>query len=126
MAFVYYNPNPNNSHTGDCSVRAIAKVLNKDWEDVYIGLCAEGLMYRDMPTSAYVIGMYLKRHGYEQKFIPRICPDCTVVKKFAEDHPTGSFIVITDGHMVAVVDGDYYDTWDSGNEVVLYYYMEEM
>ena len=126
MAFVFYNPNPSNIRVGDCSVRAISRILDKDWEDAYIALCAEGLMYKDMPTSAYVIGMYLKKRGYIQKFIPNICPACTTVSKFAEEHPSGKFIAVTEEHMVAIVDGDYYDSWDSGGEIVLYYYMEEM
>lgn len=126
MAYVFYNPNKNGRRTIDCSVRAISKVLDKDWEEIYIGLCAEGLMYKDMPSSAYVIGMYLRKHGYEQKFIPYICPDCTSVRKFSEQHNKGKFVLVTEEHMVAVVDGDYYDTWDSGDEIVIYYYMEEM
>lgn len=124
MAYIYYNPNPNNTHVGDCAVRAVAKILGKDWEDAYIGLCAEGWKYKDMPTSAYVIGMYLREHDFRQKMIPNICPDCTTVKKFAQEHGDGKYITITEEHMTAVMDGDYYDTWDSGDEIVLYYYEE--
>ena len=126
MAFVFYNNNPNGNYVGDCSIRAIAKALGKTWEDAYIALCAEGLMYHDMPSSPYVIGMYLKKQGYERKMIPNICPDCTTLRAFVEDHKTGTFIIVTDGHIVTAIDGDYYDIWDSGDEIVLYYYMEEM
>ena len=126
MSFVFYNPNPNGKRVIDCSVRALSKVLDNDWEESYIGLCAEGFIYKDMPSSAYVIGMYLKKRGYKQKFIPYICPECTTVSKFAEEHKVGKFVLVTEEHIVAVVDGDYYDTWDCGDEIVIYYYMEEL
>ena len=30
-----------------------------------------------------------------------------------------------DGHVVTVQDGKYYDTWDSGNEIPVYYWEKE-
>ena len=35
------------------------------------------------------------------------------VKEFAASHPHGRWIISTDGHMMAVVDGDVIDTFDS-------------
>lgn len=122
MAYVPYNPNPSNQRVGDCVVRALSKVLGKEWEDTYIGLAAEGLFYHDMPSSDYVWGMYLRSYGFEQKAIPSVCPQCTTVKTFSEDHRKGRYVVKTQNHVVAVIDGDYYDSFDSGNEVVLYFW----
>jgi len=34
-------------------------------------------------------------------------------------------ILALSGHVVCVMDGDYYDTWDSGGEVPLYYWRKE-
>jgi hypothetical protein len=31
-------------------------------------------------------------------------------------------VIGTGTHVVAVIGGDYYDTWDSGEKVVLYYF----
>ena len=28
-------------------------------------------------------------------------------------------------NVIAVIDGDYYDSWDSGNEVPIYYWKQE-
>ena len=50
--------------------------------------------------------------------------DCTV-SDFAEDHPKGTYILALSGHVVCVKDGDYIDTWDSGNEIPLYYWQQE-
>ena len=32
MAFIYYNPNPQDSHVGDCVIRAVTKATNSTWE----------------------------------------------------------------------------------------------
>ena len=38
------------------------------------------------------------------------------------EHSRGTYVVGTGTHAIAVVDGCYYDAWDSGNEIVLYYW----
>lgn len=125
MSYVYFNPNPYNQRVGDCAVRAVAKAIGKDWEDAYVALCAEGLMYKDMPSSNYVWGMYLRKYGFEQKMMPSICPNCVTVERFAKEHPTGRYVLACQSHVVCVDSGCWYDTWDSGNEVVLYYFERE-
>jgi len=125
MAFVYFNPNPYGNRVGDCAVRAISKALGKDWEDTYIGLCSEGLMYGDMPSANYVWGMYLRRYGFTQKMIPSICPHCTTVAKFAELHPKGRYVLACQNHVVCVDSGNWFDLWDSSDETVLYYFERE-
>ena len=127
MAYQFYNPNPYNQRVGDCSVRAISKAMNMDWEDAYIALCSEGLKYKDMPSSNYVWGMYLRRNGFEQKIVPSICPDCITVESFADKHPKGKYVVACQNHTVCIIDGIIYDSWDSSNEIVLYFweYKEE-
>jgi len=125
MPFVFYNPNPKNQRVGDCAVRAISKAIGMDWSDAFIGLSAEGLALRDMPSANYVWGMYLEKYGFEEHMISSICPECITVKKFAEDHPKGRYVLACQNHVVAVVDGNYYDTWDSGGEIVLYFFKKE-
>ena len=122
MPFEFYNNNPKNQRVGDCAVRAISKAIGTDWSDAYIGLCSEGLALRDMPNSNYVWGMYLKKFGFEEKMISSVCPDCITVSQFAKEHPKGRYVLALQNHVVAVVNGTYFDTWNSGNEIVLYYY----
>jgi hypothetical protein len=126
MPFQFFNPNPKNQRVGDCAVRAICKAIGTDWQDAYISLCAEGLACKDMPSSNYVWGNYLKRFGFEERGIGSICPVCTTVAQFAEEHPENRYVLATQGHVVAVVNGSYWDSWDSGNEIILYYYEKEM
>lgn len=120
------NVNPIHKRADDCTVRAISKALGKTWEDVYVDLCLQGLKYYDMPSSNQVWGSYLKDNGYTRKIIPDTCPDCYTVSEFAKDNPKGTFILALHGHVVAVVDGVYYDTWDSGDRVPIYYWQKEV
>lgn len=126
MSYVFYNPNPKNLRVGDCAVRAVAKAIGLSWSDAYIGLCSEGLALRDMPSANIVWGMYLKKFGFEDHVISSICPDCTTVKKFTKDHPKGRYVLATQNHVISVIDGDYFDTWDSGDEIVIYFYKKEI
>ena len=126
MPFEFYNPNPKNQHVGDCAVRAISKAVGTEWSDAYINLCVEGLALRDMPSANYVWGMYLKKMGFAEHMMSSICPDCITVAKFAETHPEGRYVLACQNHVVTVINGTYFDTWDSGNEIVLYYYEKEV
>ena len=126
MPFEFYNPNPKNQRVGDCAVRAISKACGTDWSDAYIALCADGLALRDMPNSNYVWGMHLKKFGFTEHMIDNICPNCVTVSQFADQHPKGRFVLACQNHVVAVVNGTYFDTWDCGNEIVLYYYEKEV
>lgn len=125
MPYVYFSNNPKNVRVGDCAVRAVSKAVGQDWTDAYIGLAAEGLALRDMPSANYVWGMYLKKYGFEEHMISSVCPNCVTVSEFAKDHPKGRFVLATQNHVVCVIDGNYFDTWDSGNEVVLYFFKKE-
>lgn len=120
--FVSYNPNPMGAKVGDCVVRALSKALEQDWEQTYIDLCVEGCLHCDMPSANAVWGAYLRRKGFEREIIPNTCPECYTVENFCNDHPNGTYILALDGHVVSVVDGQYYDTWQSGREVPIYYW----
>lgn len=125
MGYIPTNPNPNNNHTGDCVIRAISIAENKDWDDVYVELMVKGYVMKDMIESNELWNSYLHKLGYARYIIPDTCPDCYTVREFAEDHPEGTYILGTGTHAVAVIDGDYYDTWDSGHRVPIYYWKKE-
>lgn len=79
----------------------------------------------DMPSSNRVWERYLFDNGFKRTLLPDTCPDCYTVKEFCRDHREGKFLLAIGNHVVAVEDGDYYDTWDSGNEVPIYYWRKE-
>ena len=95
-----------------------------DWDYVYAGTAFKGFLRKDMPSGNSTWGAYLDRMGYVRRGIPDSCPFCYTVKDFCKDHPRGKFLLSLDQHVVTVVDGDYYDTWDSGNEIPFYYWMK--
>lgn len=125
MAYRYYNPNPDKKYVGDCVIRALTILLNDDWENVYIDLSMQGFAMHDMPNSNSVWGEYLKLNGFRQYALPDTCPACYTITDFVRDYPKGKYMVATGTHVVAVVDGDYYDTGDSGSEVPIYYWRKE-
>lgn len=123
--WVEYNPNPIEKRVGDCVVRAISEVLEQDWEKTFLDLCVQGLMMCDMPSSNSVWAAYLRHKGFKKRIIPDTCPECYTIKDFCEEHPQGKFVLGTGKHAVAVVDGHYYDAWQSGNETPIYYFEKE-
>lgn len=120
--FVRFNANPVNKNTGDCTVRAISTLMNQSWRDTHADLSMTSFYLNVMPSANEAWGEYLILNGYRRYAIPDTCPACYTIKEFCMDHPKGRFLVATGSHVVAVIDGDYYDTWDSGWEVPIYYY----
>lgn len=105
-------------------MRAISEVTNMPWEKVYLDLAIKGYLMHDMPTSNNVWGSYLYEHGFRREIIPNTCPYCYTVIDFTRDNRAGKYILATGTHVIAVIDGDYIDTWDSGDEVPVYYWRE--
>ena len=120
--WVRCNPNPLGKQTSDCVVRAIAIATQRSWRGVYRDLCEVGEIECEMPSANSVWGLYLTGCGFEQFLLPESCPQCITVRAFCEKYPEGIYVIGTGTHAVAVIDGDYYDAWDSGNEVPSYFW----
>jgi hypothetical protein len=78
-----------------------------------------------MPNNDDTLSLYLKDKGFKREIIPNTCPACYTVKDFCMDHPEGTFIVLTSGHAIPVIDGFYYDATDSGNDIPIIYWEKE-
>ena len=116
------NLNPKGRRTDDCVIRALAKAFDADWLTMYDNIAAEGRRKYDIMQANHVWTGWLERHGYRMFPIPNTCPDCFTVRDFAREHPSGSFIVGTGTHVIAIEDGDWYDTFDSGDLIPIYYF----
>lgn len=115
--YVHLNPNPNGAYVEDCVIRAIAIATNRSWDEVAIYLFLQAFIMKNMPSVNKVWGTYLISIGFRQYQLPNTCPDCYTVRDFCMDNPYGIFILATGSHVIAVIDGNYYDAWDSGDEL---------
>ena len=126
MSYSYYNPNPTGRSVGDCTVRALSKALGQTWEETYAGLALEGFMRGDLLNADSIWGPYLQRHGFRRHFIPDDGLGAYTVEDFVQDNPRGTFILSMPGrHVIAVEDGQYFDSWNSGKECPAYYWEKE-
>lgn len=122
--FIYYNPNPKHKSTGDCVIRMLCCIYDLTWREAYLALSEVVLNEYEMPSDNDVWEKYLKLNGFRKGILDDECPDCMTVREFATVYSQGIFVVCTGRHVVSVVDGNYYDAWDSGNEVVSYFFYE--
>lgn len=116
--FIEYNTNPNKKRTTDCVIRGIAALTGRSWDSIFLEVMSEAFEQKDMPEMANVWGAVLRRNGYERKGLPNTCPDCYTVVDFCREHPEGRYLLSIPGnnaHVVAVIDGDYVDIWNSGD-----------
>ena len=124
MAYRNENVNPAKNLVGDCVVRAVALACGLSWDDALDGLTEMAHHMKDMPNANNVWGAFLKSMGFVRYSIPNTCPDCYTIRDFSEDHPNGVYVLGTGSHAVACINGTYMDSWDSGDETVLFYYKE--
>ena len=118
--YVYYQPNTKDikDQFGDCQVRALSKALNISWLEAFdltIPICREVQTYTIFGGSCNVGKKNLAKLGFEYHGVSnKRGTKRPTVDSFAKDHPVGSYILKVAHHVVACVDGKYYDTWDSG------------
>ena len=118
-----FNDNPReNYNADDCVIRAIMQVTDKSWEEIYTALCVEGFYIGDWGNNNGSWDWYVRSLGFKRYVCPNECPFCYSINDFANEHTSGKYIVATGTHAVAVINGDYYDAWDSGKLIPIYYY----
>lgn len=122
MGFIMTNPNPARNLTGDCVIRAISIAENKSWDDVFMDLMIRSFDMKDLPSANEVWSAHLRDLGYKRHIVPDTCPDCYTVEDFTNDHPDGEYILATGSHIVAVKHGNFYDTWNSSGEPIIFYF----
>lgn len=116
------NVNPAKNNTADCVIRACAVALNKTWLQVSDEIYALSRSYYLSMSDDRLWGRYLYQAGFVPFLVPESCPGCVTIKRFCLIYPKGVYIIGTGSHAVAVVDGDYYDSWDSGEEIPSFFW----
>ena len=122
MGYKYFMNNPCGARVGDCAVRAISKALNISWEEAYAKLAINGYRMCDMPSSNTVIASVLRQNGFYRENLPDYGDRPYTVREFAERNPIGVYVLGTGNHVVCVRDGTYCDSFNSGDEPVIYFW----
>lgn len=120
--YKYFNENPLGSNVDDCTIRALATAMDKSWDEAYLELAIEGYIVKDLPNANRVWCAVLHHNGFDKRNLPCDSLGCYTVKQFAEDHKEGTYVLGDGRHAIACRDGDYYDTFDSGDRTVLFYF----
>lgn len=120
-----YNPNPKGNRNGDCAVRAIAAALGISWDEAYTLLAIEGYTSKDMPNADHCWGKVLEDHGFHRSIVDAPCSRCYSVRDFAEDHTHGVYVLGCTNHVLTVIDGCFWDSWNSGDEKPTFYWYKE-
>lgn len=116
-----FNPNPRGLLVGDCTVRAICAVTGLDWHAAHDSLCGLSSAMADMPSADRCWHELLRWCGFHREELPDRCPRCYTVADFCREHPRGVYVLGPPAHAVAVIDGRYWDAYDSGFTVPEYF-----
>lgn len=126
--YQYFQPNKKDlkDKVGDCQIRALCKTLNLSWVEAFdltIPICRELQTYTIFDCDLKKTKEAMRTFGFEYTGVSnKKGAKRPTVDSFAKDHPTGTFILSVAHHVVACVDGKYYDTWDSGHKSLYGYY----
>ena len=128
--YKYFQPNKLDlkDEYGDCTIRALSKALNLSWIETF-DMCRPYERKYQCPISCMPLKIYKEVFislGFKYQGISnKRGSQRPTVKSFAETHKVGTYILSVANHFVTVVDGIYYDTWDSGNKSLYGYYEKE-
>ncbi len=119
MAFVFKNPHPEGLRVGDCIKRAIVIATDINYHDIQVMLnrfkkvCAHPYDY----WKEFIVDVLggIKHSGdMQHEYHGRRY----TVDEFASEWPKSKAILRCSKHLVCSKDGNYYDTWDSGDKGV--------
>lgn len=126
--FTYYQPNEKDlkDSFGDCVIRSFTKTEGKSWTQVFDELIPFAREFQCMPNGKPSYQAYLKHYGYTYTGISnKKGTKRPTVSSFAMGHKDGKYILVTANHLVAVDQGRFYDTWDSGDKCLYGYWTKE-
>lgn len=125
-----YNANTRDSNVGDCVKRSLSVAFRMDYDEVSREL---NRIKRDIGANAFnnlrVVDQFLGRRN-TTAWTTIQAGERPTVEVFADEHSIGTFLLLSGdpkeaqfhgrtNHMVCIVDGVIYDSWDSRNEVVV-------
>lgn len=114
MSYKYYNANPLNKDTQDCTIRAISVALNTPWDYVYDMLSHE----------AQKVGMIQDDREFIVNFLDdrfeRMPTYGMTVGEVVDEYKDNVILVTMSGHITCAKYGRIYDTFDPSDRVAEY------
>lgn len=129
--FVYYQPNDKDlkDNYGDCQIRALSKAFGVSWVEAFkmeIPYCIEYQCNNIFSVDISVRHKIMDELGFSYHGVSnKAGAKRPTVDSFAKDHPSGTYILVVANHVVACVDGKYYDTWNCGDRSMYGWYEKE-
>ena len=127
-SLIYYNANSRDARVGDCVKRGLSVAYSMDYDEVSKEL---NQIKRSLNLSVFndsrVFNVFVRRR--RDKFVGLHSSEYVTVSEFAEEHPSGVYVLLagknntnpSSTHLLALVDGNVYDSWDSLNYYVKQY-----
>lgn len=101
-------------------------MLDMTWMEVFEDTLPVCINNQALHNNQIVYTEYLKSKGFVYVGISnKKGTKRPTVKSFAKEHKEGVYFVTVANHVVAVVNGMYYDTWDSGEKSMYGYWCKE-
>jgi hypothetical protein len=116
-----FNPNPKERNIGDCTLRSYCAAFGISWDKAFD--IASRVAKENSSMIQYVADKVLVEEfncvvdeKYNKKTVKS--KDRIKVNEFALSHPYGTYILHVPKHQVTVVNGEYWDSWDSGDKKI--------
>lgn len=124
--FHFYNANPKNRITGDCTFRAIATATGKAWGDVVMEMAEMSVKTGYAINDKKGIERYMKQIGWVKHPQPRKWDNTKYTgKEFCREFEPNKVVANIGGnHVVAIMDGKINDIWDSTDGCIGNYWTE--
>lgn len=114
-----YNPNPRSRNIGDCTLRSYCAAFGIDWDKAFD--IASKIAKENSSMIQYVPDKVLIEYfgcTVDEDYKKVKAKDRMTVNHFAMTHPYGTYILHVRSHQVTVKNGEYWDSWDSGDKKV--------
>ena len=116
-----FNPNPKERNIGDCTLRSYCAAFGISWDKAFD--IASKVAKENSSMIQYVADKVLVEEfncvvdeKYNKKTVKS--KDRIKVNEFALSHPYGTYILHVPKHQVTVINGEYWDSWDSGDKKI--------
>ena len=98
--------------------------MNISWDSAFDILAKMAKSMGVMPSEKNAFNAVMRMNGFYRENLPNFLQEDYSVRDFAEDNPNGKYVLCTENHVVPVINGTYYDTYDSGDEYVMWFWCQ--